>query len=207
MKVKTLAIAAIALFGFAALEAGPASAQQFPIGGPAPIVQIGWSPQAGPICTGPLGVAPCADIQAWLARGAPMPPMGPMPMGPMGPMPMGPMGPMPMGPMPGPMVNAPQQGGQPGVMDALGNAAWQYGAAQAGAGAAAAASGFGVPAPAAAWIGDRVNGNVLAAQRETTVLNQGVRATTGISIEDQQKYGWKGGPNSFANQVCGVFHC
>jgi hypothetical protein len=43
--------------------------------------------------------------------------------------------------------------------------------------------------------------NFVAAKDESGVLNQTIRATTGISIGDIERYGLAGGPNSEVNKI------
>lgn len=56
------ALYAVALIGLGMLAgAGPAAAQQ----------QIGFQPRVGPICSGPLGPGPCADVHRWMGQNFP----------------------------------------------------------------------------------------------------------------------------------------
>jgi hypothetical protein len=49
--------------------------------------------------------------------------------------------------------------------------------------------------------------NFEAAQRERGAANQVIRATTGISVGDMERYGWKGGPNSEVRKICNFLGC
>ncbi len=112
-------------------------------------------------------------------------------------------------PMPRPMPQyravpqyAPQPVGQPqGGDDPLGDAAWKYGSQAAGRGATAGLTYLGVPGPVAGWYGNRVQGNVAAAQRERTVVDQYVRDAYGVSHRDIDQYGLAGGLSSVPNQL------
>lgn len=49
--------------------------------------------------------------------------------------------------------------------------------------------------------------NLDAARRESTAAGAVIRGTTGISIDDINKHGWKGGPNSEVRKLCNLFGC
>lgn len=49
--------------------------------------------------------------------------------------------------------------------------------------------------------------NAEIAQRERTAAGQALAAGTGVSVDAIQQHGWRGGPNSVVNQVCGWFGC
>jgi hypothetical protein len=50
----------------------------------------------------------------------------------------------------------------------------------------------------------RVAANTVGAQRETSVGAKVLKAVTGISILDIERYDWKGGPRSIVNDPCGA---
>jgi hypothetical protein len=209
--IKTFVAASI--FSLAAGFVSTASAQmpvvacQTPVGVfPMP----GGIPQPGLPCFGPAGPGITVVIGGGFPGGIPDPRMTRFP------------------------VPTDMQGGPQARMH--GRIAGAFGVNREGQTAAECVSQFGVSKPAAACVvgrltidelnkcfsdgiggrgcfGDNntlvsmIRGNFEAAQRERGAVNQGIRATTGISVGDIEKHGWKGGPNSEASKICNFLGC
>jgi hypothetical protein len=50
----------------------------------------------------------------------------------------------------------------------------------------------------------RVPANIAGAQREKNIAAKLLKASTGWSMLDMERYGWRGGPGSIINDPCGT---